>query len=270
MSKSNVALARAGYEALIRGDIDAVRELMAPDLTWSAPVPGPGDCLNRREAIAMLEERRSAGAIGELKDVVRVDDDRVMVVLGRARSTFDAGEPGRSPDRHEVISLLAFREGRVVSMHDYPSRDAAIAGGAESSTPVERRAAGKTRAGATERPGALIPFIQVADPERSIRFYETLGFELADTHQPAGRLDWALLEAGSARLMLARASAPIEPRAQGVLFYLYSRDLHGLRETLTRAGIVASAIADGSPGPRQEMRVPDPDGYSLMIAQIEE
>jgi hypothetical protein len=28
-------------------------------------------------------------------------------------------------------------------------------------------------------------------------------------------------------------------------------------------------IEDGSPGPRQEMRVTDPDGYVLMVAQIE-
>jgi len=26
---------------------------------------------------------------------------------------------------------------------------------------------------------------------------------------------------------------------------------------------------DGSPGPREEMRVTDPDGYVLMIAQID-
>ncbi len=31
----------------------------------------------------------------------------------------------------------------------------------------------------------------------------------------------------------------------------------------------AGEIVDGSPGPRQEMQVADPDGYVLMVAQIE-
>ncbi|MFZ1925199.1 MAG: hypothetical protein WAU42_03550 [Solirubrobacteraceae bacterium] len=35
------------------------------------------------------------------------------------------------------------------------------------------------------------------------------------------------------------------------------------------ADIEAGEIEDGSPGPRQEMRVTDPDGYVLMVAQIE-
>jgi hypothetical protein len=35
-------------------------------------------------------------------------------------------------------------------------------------------------------------------------------------------------------------------------------------------GVDAGEIVDGTPGPRQEMRVDDPDGYCLMIAQITE
>ncbi|MBS1894252.1 MAG: hypothetical protein JST59_23370, partial [Actinobacteria bacterium] len=64
--------------------------------------------------------------------------------------------------------------------------------------------------------------------------------------------------------MLTLDGHPIEPAGQGVLFYLYSTDLAGLRERLLAAG-----IEDGSPGPSEEMRVVDPDDYVLMIAQIE-
>jgi hypothetical protein len=53
------------------------------------------------------------------------------------------------------------------------------------------------------------------------------------------------------------------------LFYLYAADLYALRERLVAAGVAAGEIADGSPGPRTEMRVEDPDGYVLMIAQVE-
>jgi hypothetical protein len=52
-----------------------------------------------------------------------------------------------------------------------------------------------------------------------------------------------------------------------VRFYLFSRDLFGPRERLITAGIDAGEIVDGRPGPGAEMRVADPDGYVLMVAQ---
>jgi hypothetical protein len=69
--------------------------------------------------------------------------------------------------------------------------------------------------------------------------------------------------------MFARADAPIHAREQAVMFYLYARDLFALRERLVADGVAAAEIVDGSPGPSAEMRLEDPDGYVLMIAQIE-
>ncbi len=60
-----------------------------------------------------------------------------------------------------------------------------------------------------------------------------------------------------------------DPAGQGVLFYLYSSDLAALRERLLGAGIDAGEIEDGTPGPRQQMQLTDPDGYVLMVAQTE-
>jgi hypothetical protein len=105
----------------------------------------------------------------------------------------------------------------------------------------------------------------------SIAFYELLGFTVTDTYRRRdGELDWAALESASARLMLARADAPIEADRQTVLFYFYSEDLAELRQQLLNAGIPAGEIVDGTPGPRQEMGVADPDGYCLMVAQTDD
>ena len=54
-----------------------------------------------------------------------------------------------------------------------------------------------------------------------------------------------------------------------MLFYLYSDDLAALREQLLANGIHVGEIEDGTPGPSQEMRLSDPDGYVLMVAQLE-
>jgi hypothetical protein len=120
-----------------------------------------------------------------------------------------------------------------------------------------------------EQVSGLIPFVHVRDPEASIGFYEKLGFRVRDVHPSKERIDWVALEAGTAQLMLARASAPIVPRQQAVLFYLYSEDLPALRRRLVEAGLAVGEIVDGSPGPNQEMSLTDPDGYCLMVAQLD-
>jgi catechol 2,3-dioxygenase-like lactoylglutathione lyase family enzyme len=122
---------------------------------------------------------------------------------------------------------------------------------------------------ATDRVSDLIPFVQVADVNRSIAFYELLGFAVTDTYAHDGELDFAALEGGSARTMLVRAGGPIDPRQQKVRFYLYTEDLDALRSHLIGNGISAGPIVDGTPGPRREMTVRDPDGYCLMIAEID-
>ena len=121
-----------------------------------------------------------------------------------------------------------------------------------------------------DRVRGLCPFVHVSDIRRSIAFYELLGFEIRETHEPGGELVWAYLEADEGRIMLAKASHPIDADAQAVLFYLYSRDLAGLRKRLLSNGVPAGEIVDGTPGPKEEMGLSDPDGYCLMVAQIEE
>jgi hypothetical protein len=80
---------------------------------------------------------------------------------------------------------------------------------------------------------------------------------------------WAALRSEGAELMVSTDGDPIDPGGQGVLFYLYSPNLAALREQLLADGIDAGEIVDGTPGPRQELRLADPDGYVLMVAQIE-
>jgi catechol 2,3-dioxygenase-like lactoylglutathione lyase family enzyme len=113
----------------------------------------------------------------------------------------------------------------------------------------------------------LIPFVHVSDLPRSIAFYELLGFELGDTYEVDGELRWAALQHAHARIMLERASAPIDPHQQAVLFYLYAEDLDGLRDHLIAQGLRVGPIRDGRPGPEREIRISDPDGYCLMIAE---
>jgi catechol 2,3-dioxygenase-like lactoylglutathione lyase family enzyme len=126
---------------------------------------------------------------------------------------------------------------------------------------------------------AIVPMIRVADIERSILFYRRLGFEVGnyvprDEGEPK---HWAWLYAPKApnwkrgpNLMLVASECAIEADAQEVLFYLYAADLPSLRSQLLAAGVEASEISYPEYLPNGEMRVPDPDGYTLMIAQAAE
>ena len=120
----------------------------------------------------------------------------------------------------------------------------------------------------------LVAMIHVADVERSAGFYRLLGFDIGNSVPGEGTMQWAWLYAPGApdwkrgpNLMLARSERAIDPGAQDVLFYLYAADLPALRSQLLAAGIPASAISYPEYLPKGELRVHDPDGYTLMIAQ---
>jgi len=120
-----------------------------------------------------------------------------------------------------------------------------------------------------QRVSGLVPFVHVEDVERTIAFYYHLGFILASVYKYRGTSVWAELRSEGAVLMVSTDGDSIDPAGQGVLFYLYSDNLAALREQLLADGIHVGEIVDGTPGPPQEMRLTDPDGYVLMVAQLE-
>src|SRR5207302_10231720 len=67
-----------------------------------------------------------------------------------------------------------------------------------------------------------------------------------------------------------RALGPGRPRApERALLPLLTRP-GGAARPAPRRRIEAGEIEDGSPGPSQEMRVIDPDGYLLVVARVDE
>jgi hypothetical protein len=119
-----------------------------------------------------------------------------------------------------------------------------------------------------QRVNGLIPYVHVRDVGRSIAFYYHLGFIVTSVYKYRGSPAWAELESEGALLMVTTGD-PVDQADQGILFYLYSTNLSALRAQLLAAGIEAGEIVDGTPGPREQMRLTDPDGYVLMVAQID-
>jgi catechol 2,3-dioxygenase-like lactoylglutathione lyase family enzyme len=101
----------------------------------------------------------------------------------------------------------------------------------------------------------------VTDLERSIDFYETLGFTVGERYEQEGWLLWCRLRRDDAELMLALASDPVHDHGQGVLLYLYVDDLDAIDAD-------APVVEIDTPRPAREMRLIDPDGYVVMVAEL--
>ncbi|MBS1800085.1 MAG: VOC family protein [Acidobacteria bacterium] len=108
------------------------------------------------------------------------------------------------------------------------------------------------------------PMLHVAEIERSIAFYEQLGFRLIDDDgcKPIG---WARLHCESGDIMFLRAEKSIDARVQGFLFYLYTPDLAGLREHLAASDVAVSEIKRPAYMPSGTINLNDPDGYHIEI-----
>jgi ketosteroid isomerase-like protein len=112
VSAENVELARQGFAAVMRGEYDAIAEMLAPGVRWHGGDPdAPGACHNSEEALAFM---RRARPMAELVDVVDAGD-RVVVVL-RA--------PG---DERLHANVTTFRDGKVVEMVHYADAAEALA-----------------------------------------------------------------------------------------------------------------------------------------------
>jgi catechol 2,3-dioxygenase-like lactoylglutathione lyase family enzyme len=116
----------------------------------------------------------------------------------------------------------------------------------------------------TPKAGWATPMLHVEDMERSIRFYEVLGFELIDTQgEPPG---WARLHCEGASIMLFRAEEPLHPSRAMTPLYMYTADLSAFRDHLLANGVDASPIHHPPYMRSGEITVKDPDGVPVFVA----
>jgi ketosteroid isomerase-like protein len=98
-------------EAVERGDLAAFREVLSPDVVWIGLWPGEL-CRNREQVLNMLERGRANGRVFA-PEIVREDDDKLIVDPHLADS-----------ERHQIFVL---QDGLVAEIRAYPNRDAALA-----------------------------------------------------------------------------------------------------------------------------------------------
>ena len=120
MTESNAELVRRGYEAVLRGDLDSIRDILDPEVKWHAGDPtAEYACHNRGQALEFMRQNwvRRGAPPGELVDVIEAGEKVVVII----RRTGEDGEP------ELVANLTTFRDGKVIEMVHYPDPQAARA-----------------------------------------------------------------------------------------------------------------------------------------------
>ena len=250
----------AGWvDALRRNDLGAIERHLHADTVWQGVRPDLC-CPDRAHILRQLgREGRQLPEIDGIDLCAEADQ-----VLFGVRSP-DLTEIADEPLDGQIHSVFTIDAGLIVAIDEFKTREDALA----AMSAHRRRTGAPTAEPPPEPVTSLVPFVHVADVERSSAFYALLGFVVGRSHGPARRRDWASLASGEARLMVARSDEALSPADQGVLFYLYVLDLDGLQRHLRAHSVQCGPIRDGSPGPKREMRVRDPDGYCLMIAETD-
>ena len=113
--------------------------------------------------------------------------------------------------------------------------------------------------------GYSTPMLHVAEIERSIRFYELLGFATVDTDR-GKPLGWARLHCEGGAVMFLRAEEPLDASAHAVMLCMYTPDLAGLREQLLASGVKVPPIRYPEYMPSGEFQVSDPDGNFIVVS----
>ena len=112
-------LARRGYEAALRGDLDVVREFLDPAVKWHGGDPSdPTACHNREQALAAMRQAFTGQGIGELIEVLGTGEKVVIII----RPPSEDGE--QAPP---IANLSTFRDGRAVEMVHYADPEDALA-----------------------------------------------------------------------------------------------------------------------------------------------
>jgi catechol 2,3-dioxygenase-like lactoylglutathione lyase family enzyme len=131
------------------------------------------------------------------------------------------------------------------------------------------------------RVGYSVPMLRVKDVERSVGFYESLGFKCTSMMRGEGGVaTWANLscfrgkpeelttENESAAVMVSLGWEGSGDPGQGASLYVFSKDIEGLRADLMGQGVEVTEIVPRPWMPKGEMELRDPDGWKVLVGGV--
>jgi ketosteroid isomerase-like protein len=120
MSPELIEKARGGLEAWQRGDLEALAPLLHPEVELAWWEPGEWDCHGREAVLSLLRKRASEGAGAAEVELIEAGKD--AIISSRTETVFDGPAAGLRP-----ATLIVFRDGLVIEMRQFRSREEALA-----------------------------------------------------------------------------------------------------------------------------------------------
>jgi ketosteroid isomerase-like protein len=130
MSLESVEVVVRGYRAFIDGDFDAIAELLDDEVEWYPLGGGPYSFADHAAVLGVVAERYREQYRVELERCVGVGD-QVVVGFRASRETRDPEDerPLQSRRKFSVerySAIVTIRDGRVVTVRDFPHLQAAF------------------------------------------------------------------------------------------------------------------------------------------------
>lgn len=256
------------FSAVATGDHDALRQLAADDPA------ALGRRLSRHEQEQTALHYCVAPPDGLVGGMFRTGQHHrtleLLVELGAELEARDA--KGRTP--LAVAMLRGDREAMRI-LHE---------AGAREPEALEDAAPGPSAPALGRSVVGLVPMLAVPNIDAAVAWYRAFGFELTGSNGEPGRLDWAEVRLGRARLMFASSGDAWRAGTSGLNLWLYTNGIEALyaelrRRQLERAREILAGREAEAPEIRfrtdlhtthygmREFVVEDPHGVHLTFAQ---
>ncbi len=119
--QQSLAVLVAWLDALRRSDLDAVRELLDPDVVWRG-IPVDAICHNRDDVLDTLAGQLHEG-LPRVSALELIAGDGTAVLGVRSDELRQIGDV---PLAGQVFNVFQVRDGGIVAIQDYRDRDTAL------------------------------------------------------------------------------------------------------------------------------------------------
>ena len=130
MSPEDLDTVRRAYDAFATGDLETLRTFLAPDIEWrtTPDVPFLGNYVGVDEFLRAMDEWTSAfdGVTTQVEEMI--DGGENVIVHHRMRGR--GRDSGVEVDL-AIFQVVAVRDGQLVRMHDFSTRDDALEAAAQ-------------------------------------------------------------------------------------------------------------------------------------------
>jgi ketosteroid isomerase-like protein len=129
MSQEGVDLLLRGYRAFVAGDLDAISEMLDPEVEWVGAEAEAA--FDRDDVLAILKERLAEGYHVTVDRCIGVGD-RVVISMRFSRVEPDATDERPLQSRRFYLvgryaAVVTARDGRVARVEEHPHLGAALA-----------------------------------------------------------------------------------------------------------------------------------------------